>query len=168
MKKILVLILFNMLIPLLCFSQNFTREAGIRGGVTSGIVYRQFLNEYLSYQGILSFRKNGIQFTLLRQIHEVNPALNLNADFRFLYGYGGHAGIFYSDKYHPFGFKEFYYPERKLSPLIGIDAYAGLEYHLDTYPIVFGVDYKPFFEFSLYQFFRLQIWDLAFNIRYKF
>lgn len=150
------------------FSQNFLREAGLRGGQTAGITFRQYLDEHLSYEGILSFRKSGMQFTLLRQVHEMNPVFNLDPNLRLIYGFGGHVGYFFSEKYQPFGYTEFYYPYRKFSPVAGVDAYAGIEYRFDSFPVVIGLDYKPFFEFSLYQYFNLSIWDIAFTARYRF
>lgn len=150
------------------FSQNFTREAGIRGGQTAGFTYRQYLDEYLSYEGILSFRKSGIQFTLLRQVHEINPLYNVDQNFRFIYGYGAHVGYYFSEKYKPFGFTEIYFPARSFSPVLGVNGYAAVEYRLDSFPIVIGLDYKPFFEFSIYQYFNLSLWDFAFTARYRF
>lgn len=148
-------------------AQNFSREAGLRGGATSGFTYRHYLNDHLSYEGILSFRGSGMQFTLLRQIHE-GSFVELGQYFHFLYGFGAHTGFFFDDTYKVFGSREYFFPGRKFSPLLGLDGYAGIEYRLESYPVVIGIDYKPYFEFSLYQFFRLNLWDLAFTIKYRF
>lgn len=68
--------------------QDFMSSAGIRGGLTSGITYRGYLNPELAYEGLLSFRKNGIQFTVLRQHFE--PTLwHISDGFFVSYGYGG-------------------------------------------------------------------------------
>lgn len=150
------------------FSQNFQREAGLRGGLTSGFTYRQYLDEYLSYESILSFRHAGMQFTMLRQIHEGPSVFDLSNNFNFLYGFGGHAGFFFTDRYSSLGYRNFYYPQRKFSPVLGVDAYAAMEYRMDSYPIVFGLDYKPFFEFSFYDFFKIRLWDFAFTLKYRF
>ncbi len=61
-----------------------------------------------------------------------------------------------------------FYPGRKLSPLLGIDAYAGIEYRFESIPAVIGVDMKPFFEFSLYQFYKMNLWDMALTAKYRF
>lgn len=168
MKKSLLIIIILIFFTLPSFSQNFTREAGFRGGQTAGFTYRQYLDEYLSYEGILSFRKSGMQFTLLRQVHEMNLVFDLGPNFRYIYGFGGHAGYFFTEKFKPFGFTEIYYPKRKFSPVLGVNAYAAMEYRLDSFPLVLGLDYKPFFEFSLNQYFRLSLWDIAFTVRYQF
>ena len=77
------------------------REAGVRGGITSGFTYRQYLDEYLSYESILSFRQAGMQLTLIRQIHEGPSVLDIDANFNFLYGFGAHVGFFFTDSPGP-------------------------------------------------------------------
>lgn len=149
------------------YSQNFTREAGIRGGLSSGFTFRQFLDDNLSYEGLLSFRQNGIQITLLRQVHE--QTLTEYSENLFLaYGFGGHVGFNYSNYFKLFFLNEIIYSRPMLSPLIGVDGYAALEYRLDSFPITFGIDCKPFFELSTRQFFRLRLWDLGLSVKYRF
>jgi hypothetical protein len=65
-------------------------------------------------------------------------------------------------------FRTVYNPDRKFSPLLGLDGYLGMEYHFPGIPVQVGIDYKPFFEFSLYQYFQMSAWDLAFTLKYKF
>ena len=38
-------------------AQDFMHSAGIRGGITSGLTYRAYLNPELAYEGIMSFRE---------------------------------------------------------------------------------------------------------------
>ena len=52
----------------LCRGQDYVRAAGVRGGLTSGITYRQFLEPQLSYEAIMSFRENGLQLTLYKKL----------------------------------------------------------------------------------------------------
>jgi hypothetical protein len=165
MKKIL-LVLFTAFLFSPIYSQYFSREVGIRGGYTSGFTYREYLDEYLSYEGILSFRNGGMQLTLLRQINEISMISELNNTF-FIYGFGGHAGYFYSHFSKPF-WNEYYYSRRQFSPVLGVDAYVGLEYRFDAFPLTAGLDFKPFFEFSSMQIFRLVLWDLALTAKYQF
>jgi hypothetical protein len=167
MKKFLLSMVLTTLIVSLQ-AQGFSREAGVRGGLTSGFTYRVFLDDYLSYESILSFRQSGMQLTLLRQIHEHGSMVELGNNFHVLYGFGGHLGFFFTDKYRPFGINELYYPQKKFSPVFGADANVAVEYRMDSYPLVFGLDYKPFFEFSFHEFFKIRLWDLAFTIKYRF
>ena len=166
MKKFLLIAIVSLLFASVN-SQNFQREAGVRGGLTSGFTYRQYLDDYLSYESILSFREEGMQFTLIRQIHEESNAFDMGPNLHFIYGVGGHLGFFFTDSYSSLGYEHFY-PQKKFSPVVGIDAYAALEYRLETYPISFGLDYKPFFEVSVFQFFKMRLWDMAFTIKYRF
>ncbi len=71
--------------------QDFSRSVGIRGGLTSGVTYRQFLNPELAYEGFLSFREGGLQFTILRQ-HFRPTMWQVSEGFFMTYGYGGHLG----------------------------------------------------------------------------
>jgi hypothetical protein len=148
-------------------AQDTGREAGFRGGVTSGLTYRQYLEHNFSYEGILSFRQDGLQFTLLRQIHE-QSFFDVSDNLFFVYGYGAHAGFFYSRDYKMFVRNHVYYRERRFSPVFGIDGFGSVEYRMTTLPLSFALDFKPFFEVSVYQFFKINIWDLGLSVKYRF
>lgn len=166
LSKSIILIFLFLAAGNLCRGQDFVRAAGVRGGLTSGITYRQFIEPQLSYEAMMSFRENGLQLTVLRQLFE--PALlNLSDEFFFVHGYGGHIGFTYTDRYR-FVYRDIYYADRKFSPQVGVDAYLGLEYHFPGLPVQVGLDYKPFFSFSLYQFFSLHLGDAAFTLKYTF
>jgi len=167
MTKLLLTLLLGISISICATAQYYGREAGIRGGITSGLTYRQYLEDNFSYEGLLSFRKSGIQFTLLRQIHE-QTLEDISENLYMVYGYGAHAGFFYDSDYKLFFYNQVYLPERRFSPVAGLDAYAALEYRLSTFPLTIALDYKPFFEVSTYQFFKISIWDLAFAVKYRF
>lgn len=147
-------------------AQDYFRAVGTRGGRTAGITYRQFLDPTLAYEGIVSFRNSGMQFTILRQRFE-STVWSFSDEFFLTYGYGGHVGFLYSDNFR-FFFREIYYEHKKFSPLIGIDGYIGIEYHFPGLPIQIGLDYKPYFDFSIYQFFTLSLGDAAFTLKYTF
>lgn len=165
--KSLLLTLILLCICLYASPQNSDREAGLRGGITSGITYRQYLRDNFSYEGLLSFRKDGLQFTLLRQIHE-QTMMDIADNLYLVYGYGAHAGFFHDSKYKIFFNDQVYYPVRRFAPVAGLDAYGAIEYRLSSFPLTVAIDYKPFFEVSAIQFFRLSLWDLAFAVKYRF
>ncbi len=167
MKKLILTILFLISINLFSFTQYSNRDIGIRGGITSGITYRQYLRDNFSYEGILSFRQDGLQFTLLRQVHE-EAFFEFADNFYLVYGYGAHVGFFYDHQYNLFFFNRVSYPERRFSPVAGIDGYGALEYRLSSIPLSFAMDYKPFFEISAYQYFKISVWDLALAVKYRF
>jgi hypothetical protein len=155
-----------LLISIQASAQDFDRSAGIRGGLTSGLTFRGHLDPELAYEGILSFRGKGLQFTILRQRFE--PALlRLSDDFFITYGYGGHIGFTNSHSYQHL-YRTIHRADRTFSPLVGFDGYAGIEYHFPGIPVQVGLDYKPFFEFSLRQYFQMSAWDVAFTLKYKF
>ena len=166
-KKMKNITLFTiLLISLPLNAQNYFKAAGIRGGLSSGFTYRQYLEPDLAYEGLLSFRKGGIQLSILRQRYQ--PALlHIGEDFFFAYGYGGHVGFTYTDSYK-FIFREYSYSDNRFSPLIGMDGYLGLEYHFPMLPVQVGLDFKPFFELSIFEFFQVSVWDVGFNIKYTF
>ncbi len=166
MKNILLIAFLLGLLPRLA-GQDYRREIGIRGGLTSGFTYRQYLSERLSYEGILSFRQGGLQLTALRQIHEQEPN-ELVENLFLLYGFGAHAGFYYGDRYRSMWYYDYYYSHPILAAVAGIDGYIGAEYRFSTVPLSFGIDYKPYFEFSSVQFFRLRLWDFAFTFAYRF
>lgn len=159
---IFIILLFSLPVQ----AQDYFRAAGIRGGLSSGFTYRQHLDPEIAYEGLISFRKGGLQLTALRQ--KIQPALfEFSEDFYFIYGFGGHVGFNYTDHYY-FMFHEYNYSERRFSPLIGLDGFLGLEYRIPGIPLQAGLDVKPFFEFSIFEFFRIVPWDFAFTVKYVF
>jgi len=155
-----------LIISIQASGQDLMHSAGIRGGLTSGLSYRGYLEPELAYEGLMSFRGNGLQITLLRQHFE--PALwHISDGFFLSYGYGGHVGFTHSHSYQHL-FKTIHRPEKKFSPIIGLDGFLGMEYHFPGIPVLVGLDYKPFFEMSLYQYFQMSAWDVAFTLKYKF
>jgi len=155
-----------LLISLNSYSQEYYRAVGLRGGLTSGITYKQFLDDETAVEGILSFKRGGIQITVLHQIHE--PALfEFSDNLYFVYGYGGHFGYSFSKKFN-FFFNKYYYEEDTFYPIIGMDAFLGLEYQIRDFPFVVSFDYKPFFEFSIPRFFKINLGDFAFSFKYTF
>ncbi|MEA3461716.1 MAG: hypothetical protein U9R49_07545 [Bacteroidota bacterium] len=162
---------FYIIIFLLClspaaFSQFYHKEVGIRGGYSSGITFRVNLEEYLSYEGQLSYRDKGGIFTVLRQQH-TEIGMDQVGNWEFVYGMGFHAGFYYTDTYKIFG-KEFYYGSEIFTPVLGMDGYVGIDYKLVNLPMSFGVSYQPFVEISLMQIFGINLWDFGFHVRYMF
>jgi len=164
MKHTILLVLLSLSIS--AYAQDFERTAGIRGGINPGLTYRQFLDPSLAYEGLLSFRGEGMQFTVMRQRFE--PALwNLSDGFFVVYGYGFHAG-FTNAKSYTYLNRTYHRDKNRFSPLAGLDGFLGLEYHFPALPVQVGLDFKPFFELSLHEFFRLNVWDAAFTLKYTF
>lgn len=166
MKHGLLILLIFICLPLTSSGQKYNRSAGLRGGLTSGFTYKKFLNQEKAMEAILSFREAGVQLTALREYHEIT-LLEYSDNFFFMQGYGGHIGFLYTDRYD-FLFTKTQYPSKKVTPVIGMDAYLGLEYRIEEFPLVGGIDFKPFIEFSLRDPFSIRMIDFAFFIKYTF
>ena len=146
-------------------AQNITRNAGFRGGQTSGFTLRNYFDESNAIEGILSFRKQGLQVTGLKQF--IIPKFHEYSENIFMvWGYGAHAGTTYSNSWD-FAASSYYGPKR-FSPVVGIDGYISLEYRIREFPLVVGIDYKPFFELSATRYFSMSLWDLGFCLSYAF
>jgi hypothetical protein len=164
-KGLIVIILI--FIPMLCnLAQEYKYGIGLRGGSTSGIFFRQYRNETSGYSGIVSFYDNGFKITLLKERYS-NSYSHFSSHFYFTKGLGGHAGFISTDHFKLFG-DTYRYDEKVASPVMGIDGLLGMEYRLAVFPLIFGINWKPFFEFSTYRYFELNIWDFGFYAMYSF
>ena len=161
MKKLLILLFF----PLVINAQHYKGAIGIRGGESAGISLQLFSDESNAAQALLSFRKNGMQFTVLKE--KYMPVLLNYSDHIFLYqGYGGHIGF---ERWYNWKDDEWPYDyHMRSAPLAGIEGVVGLEYRLFKCPLKFGLEYKPFAELSFHNVFRLNVWDFGVTIHYMF
>lgn len=148
-------------------AQNYTRAVGFRSGYSSGIVYRNYKQDFLAYETLLSFRQKGMKLTFLVEQYRPAHFEFANEHMWILFGFGGHAGWHVTDQYEIF-FTRYKYDDNMIAPLLGLDGVIGMEYHIPDFPLVLGVDYKPFFEFSTRQYFNLNLTDVAFFVKYKF
>jgi hypothetical protein len=168
MKKILINIitLFFIIGHNITNAQDYQTAIGFRGGNTSGINFQFWSDETHALDGILSFRDNEIQMTILSEHY--SPILLKRSTHIFGYwGWGGHLGYDWGNKYSN---QLWDYPPRvfRSGPAIGIDAVLGAEYRFYKVPITLGIDFKPFAEFSTTRFFSLNLWDFGLTARYAF
>ena len=168
MKKILSLLLL-ILFVLSAYSQGQKKSVGIRGGLSSGFEYRVFVDEQTSYKALLSFRKQGIQLTGMKEFH-IPGAFDFLPELTFIYGYGAHAGFeswnrvtYYVDTMLPDP-----YVERRSGPIAGLDCLAAVEYTIPQIPLTAGFEVKPYFNLFGRSFFQLQPFDFAFTVKYNF
>jgi len=146
--------------------QVYPMEAGGRGGLSSGLTFRAYVNEDISYESLLSFRNSGMQFHLFRQ-HNYEMSMTAKGSWYFTYGFGPHLGFYYSDTYTVL-FKEIYYGRRVFSPVIGMDGYAALEFRFHETPVSLGMSVKPYMELSYRQIFGFNVWDVGLTLKYRF
>ena len=163
--KLLGLII-SMIIGINCFAQNYTRDFGLTGGTRSGICYRVFTDDEEAYEGVVSFKDNGLQFSGFKEYYR--PAFfDLSDNLFFGYGFGGHAGFVYIDRYQ-FLFNSYYIDHKTVAPILGIDGFFGLEYRIRELPFIIGINYKPYMQFSTIQFFNLNLFDSGLTFKYRF
>jgi len=165
MKKFYIIIFLLCLAPA-AFSQFYNKEVGIRGGYSSGITFRVNLEESLSYEAQLNYRDHGAVFTMYRQQHS-ELGMDRLGNWEFLYGFGLHAGFYYTDTYTIL-FREIYFGTEIFTPVIGMDGYIGIDYKLVDIPMSFGISFQPYMELSLKQVFGINFWDFGFHARYMF
>jgi len=169
-KKVILLLTFLCVALLYPFQQLSAQDAsysiGLRGGATSGITLRQYTKENSGLEGILSFSNNSFKVTFLKEKY-TQSNINFSDHFYFVKGVGGHAGYTNTDHY-TFLWHTYYNEGGNIYvPSIGMDAVAGLEYRMVIFPFIFGIDWKPYFEFSTFQIFHMNIWDIGFYAKYS-
>lgn len=166
-----VLLVSFLILPILVISQDYTGSVGARGGYSSGIDFKGFMEEDRAMEALLSWRDGGMQFTMLLETYR--PVFLEYSDHMFLYmGYGAHVGYTrwykrYKDDNVIYGHPTYFY-QRRSSPIIGADAIAGLEYRMYRFPMAVGLDVKPFAELFGENFINIHLMDLAFSLRYTF
>lgn len=165
MRNLYIIILLLLLSPS-AFSQYYQKEIGFRGGYSSGITFRVNLEEDLSYEAQLSYRDHGGIFTIIRQ-KRMEMGMDQLGNWEFLYGFGAHAGFYFTDSYRII-FREVYFGREVFTPVVGMDGYVGIDYRLVDVPISFGVSFQPHMEISLKQVFGINLWDFGFHMRYMF
>jgi len=164
--KNLFTVLFIVLTMPLAKSQDHEHNVGVKRGATSAVTYRYLKNPHQPVEFILSLDDPGLKLTVLKE--SFDPKIIGKSDnLMFVKGYGGHVGYTYRKSYN-FFWRTYELPNREFSPFLGVDIYIALEYHVMSIPVIFGIDYNPYFEFSNNQFFRMDLFNLSFNLRYAF
>lgn len=165
-RLILILIIFISGIIKL-FPQDNEKYAGLSFDFYPSVLYKTINDSYLANEFFITIKYEGLQFTCLRE--KYYPELvNIN-NIDFYYGYGFHLGFvsnvfsYYDDV--PF-FKPIY--RHGLYPVLGLDFITGIEYHLQKYPFMFGMEYKPYFDINGPNYFNMHIGCIAFSIKYCF
>jgi hypothetical protein len=151
------------------FSEQPRKAVGIRGGLSSGFEYRVFSGEQTSYKALISFRKQGLQFTGMKEFH-VPDAFDFLQELSFIYGFGAHVGFesWYTREYQFENGLQYYLRDHRTGPVIGLDGLVATEYAIPAIPLVVGIEVKPYFNLFGENFFQLQPFDFAFTVKYTF
>jgi hypothetical protein len=147
-------------------AQHYTRDAGTRIGAYPALCYRQYANENTYSEVMASLKRNAFRVTYLKEF--ARPSFQgVSPNFDFVYGFGAHSGFNRIDQYRILG-RTYYYDHYRYSPVLGLDGYLGLEYHFPRLPVIGGIDTKPFFEYSVNQFFSIHLFDISAIFKIKF
>lgn len=146
MKKLFLVL--SLSISSLMFSQApYNIAVGLRAGETSGLSVKKFLGSSTAIEGIVGAWRFGISTTAL--FEKYTPAFNTTG-LNWYYGAGGHFAFqnSYYDRYYYY--KGVYYPNYYENGGfgLGIDGILGLEYKIQSAPIAFSFDLKPFIEMN--------------------
>jgi hypothetical protein len=150
-------------------SQYGSRQAGFRMGYRSGIFYQASHDAgsaEIAYNAMLSFRKDGVQFTGLKIVYQTTLD-RISPNLYFGWGYGGHVGFIYSDHLKFMG-EDYYFYGDHFCPLLGVDGWFATEYRIHEIPLNISLNVKPFVELTIPSFVQIVPWDFAISISYVF
>ena len=118
---------------------------GLRGGETSGLTIKHFLNERSALEGILGVWPYGFSITGLYERHE--NAFNVEG-MKWYYGGGGHMALRSGRTYYVYSERNgYWYKYRSGSGTgVGVDGILGLEYKIKPIPFAISLDIKPLIE----------------------
>jgi len=150
-------------------AQVTENHIGIRSGVQSGIYFQNLIvtgNAERSFFAMLSANSNSVRLTVLRLTYEMTLS-ELSDNLFMVWGYGAHAGFSVSDHTYFLG-RRYQFAYERFRPLIGIDAYGGLEYRLMTIPMTVGISMKPYVEIMVPGFVRIKPGEIGLSFAYRF
>jgi hypothetical protein len=135
---------------------GYTTALGLRGGFTSGISFKHFINPKGALEIVLGSRWHGLSISGMYQFHK-SGALGL-PELSWLYGLGARIG-FYDEHYYYQGYRRNncqdprnprcypYYSNRNFTA-VGLLGIGGLEYQFKEIPITISLDVIPYFYFN--------------------
>ncbi len=163
MKRLFILVI--LLLPATLFAQTFNKAIGIRGGLSSGIEYRIYTNDANSYKFLLATRDDGIQLHAFKEFHQFDM-FSFSEQLTFFYGVGVHFGYEQWDKQYVQNNTSWY--EERTALLAGLDGLAGVEYLFYEVPLSIGLEAKPYFDVLGREMFNIELFDVAFTLKYHF
>ena len=149
------------------FAQGFTKAIGLRGGISSGFEYRFFTDDANSYKFLLSARDYDNEFKIhaFKEFH-MYDMFDFSDQLVFFFGAGAHVGFESWDVVHIQQNTRWY--ETRSSVIAGLDGLVGLEYVFYEFTVSIGLEAKPYFDIFGREIFDLQLFDIAFTVKYLF
>ncbi len=171
--RIIISSIFIGLLSQAGFAQNIESMAGLRLGGTTAITYKKMFSNLEAFEVMMSGRENGIQLTGLYEKHRP-MAFSLGENFYGYYGFGGHIGyvqsepvLLRSDSSGQYQYRLLDI-RRKTFFTMGVDAIAGIEYHIYSVPMAFALDFKPAIELVGMRYLRSRVFDFGVSAKYIF
>ncbi|MFO7978694.1 MAG: hypothetical protein R6U64_08555 [Bacteroidales bacterium] len=140
MKKFIITSIIACCFVSVSLAQDYNTGIGVRAGISNGLTIKHFVSERAALEGLIASRWQGIELTLLYEIH--NQAFNTER-LNWYYGFGGHVG-FWDGRHTSDRWGE---PDQQYT-VIGLDGILGLEYNFSEIPINLSLDWKPAFNLS--------------------
>lgn len=165
MQHVISTIVF-LLIFLTASGQNYDRDIGFRGLLPNGISYRKHQDMENALEAVLQFSNDGVRLFGLKE-HFKPVLLEYSDNITFVYGWGIHVGAVRTRNYSILQYK-FLYSKKKFSPSLGLAGIGGFEYHFREFPLIAGVEIKPFFEYSTFRFFNVYLGEVSLTVKYRF
>jgi hypothetical protein len=152
------ILLSVLLLSFLCLSntskaQLYKSALGLRLGPANGITFKTFIKSKAAFEGIATFRNDGLGLTGLYEVH--GRAFN-SRDFNWFIGGGGHVYVW--------GEKRPKYLDNNRSMILGVDGILGLEAKIRNIPLAISLDWKPSINIINYGGFSND--EIAFSVRY--
>lgn len=166
MKKIISILILILISTTALWCQNYMRSIGVRASDGFYVSYRHAYKENMAVEAFMGYQDRAIRIIGMREFFV--PALKQYSDnFKFVYGFGVHAGVSYTNKFKIF-YREYKRDYYQYTPIFGLDGLVGIEYQVPEFPIMFALNLKPFFEFSTSQYYKLDAIDPSFTLRFCF
>ncbi len=128
--------------PLNVNSSTYSTAVGLRGGETSGLTIKHFMNDHMALEGILGVWNRGFNATLL--VERYQTAFSV-AGLNWYYGLGGHMSVLTNGYiWYRNGRRYAVYENDRMA--LGVDGIAGLEYKIPKTPLAVSLDVKPYVE----------------------
>ena len=161
MKKLIVMAVIAILAISFAFAQDdaVKMDAGLRGGIRSGITARYFMSEDNCIEALFTtYSWSGIILTGLYEFQKPLDVFEGAEGISWFYGGGVHVGHYKLGSY---------YYRNDLA--LGLNGIVGVEYDLEQhfdYPLSVSLDWKP--AFDILGGWAGNLADVALSLRYRF
>ena len=99
MRRFITAFFLACTIVIMAGAQDYNTGIGVRVGLFSGLTVKHFANNKAAFEGLLTTRWQGFDFTGLYEIHD--EAFDVD-NLKWYYGFGAHIG-FYNGEYVEWG-----------------------------------------------------------------